>query len=265
MGPKRSTRANLTSPLQQGMTPSKGARRAAAAKEDPLAYTSDDSLDLQSDDEGGGEAREGPGIEGIRTELKNFADTYVDDDLTTKLVDVHAEVKTSRVGIDRLSADVRGLAKAVTEGQQQLDVTLKSIGAQIVEALRTEEPLSRSSSDTSRESGSSAPSTASGARSPASTTAGRRGAKRKVQIPVPTDEQLTGFMKTQVRDPEDSGQRAYYSFVCRADESCNRVYKNWSTVNELKGSVGGEKWFKGHDDFRSAALHVKKEVAAMNK
>ena len=188
MAPKRSTRANLTSPLQQGMTPSKGARRAAAAKEDPLAYTSDDSLDLQSDDEGGGEARGGPGIEGIRTELKNFADTYVDDDLTTKLVDVHAEVKTSRVGIDRLSADVRGLAKAVTEGQQQLDVTLKSIGAQIVEALQgsTEEPLSRSSSDTSRESGSSASSAASGARSPTSTAAGRRGAKRKAQIPPPT-------------------------------------------------------------------------------
>ena len=143
MAPKRSTRANRTSPLQQETTPSNGARRTAATREDPLSYTSDDSLDLQSDDEGGGEAREGPGIEGIRTELKNFADTYVDDDLTTKLVDVHAEVKTSRVGIDRLSADVRGLAKAVTEGQQQLDVTLKSIGAQIVEALQgsTEEPL----------------------------------------------------------------------------------------------------------------------------
>ena len=84
-----------------------------------------------------------PGIEGIRTELKNFANTYVDDDLTTKLVGVQTEVKASRVGIDRLSADVRGLTKAVTEGQQQLDVTLKSIGAQIVEALQgsTEEPL----------------------------------------------------------------------------------------------------------------------------
>ena len=33
----------------------------------------------------------------------------------------------------------------------------------------------------------------------------------------------------------------------------------------LKGSIGGVKRFKGHDDFRSAALHVKREIAAMNK
>ena len=90
-------------------------------------------------------------------------------------------------------------------------------------------------------------------------------AKRKAQIPVPTDEQLTGYMRTQTRDPDDSGQRQYYSFVCRADESCNRVYKNWSAVNDLKGTIGGEKRFKGHDNFKSAALHLKKEIAAMNK
>ena len=82
---------------------------------------------------------------------------------------------------------------------------------------------------------------------------------------MPTDEQLTGFMRTQARDPDDSGQRQYYSFVCRADESCNRVYKNWSAVNDLKGNIGGEKRFKGHDNFKSAALHLKKEIAAMNK
>ena len=45
----------------------------------------------------------------------------------------------------------------------------------------------------------------------------------------------------------------------------DRVYKNWSAVNDLKATIGDEKRFKDHDDFKAAALHVKKEIAAMNK
>ena len=259
MPPKRSTRANLSSPLEKGMTTPTGARAKAPAK-DPLNYTSDGSgsLSFESDDEGEGGTKGAADIEGIRTELADLG-----DDVATKLAEVQDDVKASRTGIASLSTDIKSLTKAVTAGQQQIDETLKSVAAQIVEALNEEEPLSRSNSDTSRGSRSSASSTAGTTRS--STATGRRGAKRKAQIPVPTDEQLTGFMRTQARDPDDSGQRQYYSFVCRADESCNRVYKNWSAVNDLKGNIGGEKRFKGHDNFKSAALHLKKEIAAMNK
>ena len=257
MPPKRSTRANITSPLQTGMTTPTGARAKAPAK-DPLDYTSDGSLSFESDDEGEGGTKGAADIEGIRTELADLEDA-----VTTKLAEVQDDVKASRTGVASLSTDIKNLTKAVTDGQQQLDKTLKNVAAQIVEALNEEEPLSRSNSDTSRGSRSSASSAAGTTRS--STATGRRGAKRKAQIPVPTDEQLTGFMRTQTRDPDDSGQRQYYSFVCRADESCNRVYKNWSAVNDLKGTIGGEKRFKGHDNFKSAALHLKKEIAAMNK
>ena len=262
----RSTRANVTSPLEPGVTPPKGARAKAPAKDDPLAYISDASLDPQSDDdEDEEEDAGGSAVEGIRTEIKGLADAYLEDDLIGKVAAVQADTKASRAGIDGLSTDLKELTKAVVEGHQQLTVTLKSVAAEIVGALQADEPLSRSTSETSRGSRSSASSTASGARSSTSTAASGRGTKRKAHIPVPTDEQLTSFMHTQIRDPTDSGQRPYYSFVCRADEACNRVYKNWSAVNDLKATIGGEKRFKGHDDFKAAALHVKKEIAAMNK